>query len=380
MGETTKLAVKGILAADEKADLIILQVEAKEMPVAELAGPALSAVGEKVYAIGNPEGMTNTLSEGLVSGVRKDEGNENRKMVIQTSAAISPGSSGGPLLRPNGTVVGVTFARMVEGQNLNFAIPVEYAANLIKKAKNKPVLMAVTDLPASVKAPVREAYRPGRHPGRHSEPRLAPPSVLDVANALADLAGDNKMRQMTAASWLEKAGITNKADVAKVHDALAALLGVEGTMLRAAVVKAFGRYADAKDSAVLAKVARGDKEYWTCYAPAMRALMEVDAKVARSIFEDRCDDFSFEPWATTGLMELSSSSEQAIWPLLESKKAKACTQACRILGKIGSAKSIPILKDVTGKNISLQDRFFFMSAADAAVKELISKSKNTGGN
>jgi tetratricopeptide (TPR) repeat protein len=100
-----------------------------EFSVAGLAAPAVTvrdssslAVGERVYAIGAPEGLELTISEGLISGLRDfDKGR-----VIQTSAAISPGSSGGGLFDPEGRLVGITTFYLKEGQSLNFAVPAEW--------------------------------------------------------------------------------------------------------------------------------------------------------------------------------------------------------------------------------------------------------------
>jgi S1-C subfamily serine protease len=78
-------------------------------------------VGERVYSIGAPAGLENTLGEGLVSGLR--EGKDIR--LIQTSAPISPGSSGGGLFDGRGNLIGITTLFLQEAQNLNFAIVAE---------------------------------------------------------------------------------------------------------------------------------------------------------------------------------------------------------------------------------------------------------------
>jgi S1-C subfamily serine protease len=95
-----------------------LALEANELP----------RVGTKVYAIGAPLGLTNTLSEGLISGHREVD---SSLTLLQTTAPISPGSSGGPLLSENGTVLGITTAFLRGGQNLNLAIPTKRIAKLI---------------------------------------------------------------------------------------------------------------------------------------------------------------------------------------------------------------------------------------------------------
>lgn len=98
-------------------------------------------VGAKVYAIGAPKGLELTLSDGIVSSLREVEGGR----YIQTTAAISPGSSGGGLFDENGALVGLTTFYFAEGQNLNFAVPVEWVKELSKRsAKALTVAQPVT--------------------------------------------------------------------------------------------------------------------------------------------------------------------------------------------------------------------------------------------
>jgi len=78
-------------------------------------------VGEKVYTIGAPQGLSLTIAEGLLSSKRE----EGKRRMLQTSAPISQGSSGGGLFDSNGNLLGITTLMSVRGQNLNFAIPAE---------------------------------------------------------------------------------------------------------------------------------------------------------------------------------------------------------------------------------------------------------------
>jgi tetratricopeptide (TPR) repeat protein len=87
-------------------------------------------VGAKVYAIGAPKGLELTLSDGIVSSLREVEGGH----YIQTTAAISPGSSGGGLFDENGELVGLTTFYYTEGQNLNFAVPIEWVKDLAQRS------------------------------------------------------------------------------------------------------------------------------------------------------------------------------------------------------------------------------------------------------
>jgi S1-C subfamily serine protease len=122
-GNGSTFPVEGVAAADPEADLAILKIEGNEFTCLELAPNELPAIGSKVFAIGSPLGLTNSLSEGLVSAHRSLGGYGSG--LIQTTASISHGSSGGPLLRPDGKVVGVTTLHVREGEGLNFAVRVE---------------------------------------------------------------------------------------------------------------------------------------------------------------------------------------------------------------------------------------------------------------
>ncbi|MFI5380036.1 MAG: S1C family serine protease, partial [Tepidisphaerales bacterium] len=97
----------------------LLKVDAKDLPMLTLSPEAIPSIGTRVYAIGSPRDLCNTLSEGLVSGLRRETPGVTH---IQTTAPISPGSSGGPLLDESGRVIGVTSAFRADGQNLNFAV------------------------------------------------------------------------------------------------------------------------------------------------------------------------------------------------------------------------------------------------------------------
>jgi tetratricopeptide (TPR) repeat protein len=90
-------------------------------------------VGEPVYAVGAPQGLELSLSEGIVSQLRGDP-----PPLIQTTVAISKGSSGGGLFNAEGELVGITTFYLKEGQSLNFALPVEWIAEVAKPKKLIP--------------------------------------------------------------------------------------------------------------------------------------------------------------------------------------------------------------------------------------------------
>ena len=88
-------------------------------------------IGDHVVAIGAPLGLENTVSEGIISALRYDDG----RHVIQTTASISPGSSGGPLFNDYGKVIGLTTAMMRDGQNLNFVIASRHISDLLNQRR-----------------------------------------------------------------------------------------------------------------------------------------------------------------------------------------------------------------------------------------------------
>jgi len=118
---------------NDKVDLALLTVKDVGEPSITLAGTGELRPGQRVLAIGNPLGLERTVSDGLISAVR---GIPGEQQLIQISAPISPGSSGGPLLNLQGEVIGVTSAGMSEGQNLNFAIGIETLKQFLQRPAN----------------------------------------------------------------------------------------------------------------------------------------------------------------------------------------------------------------------------------------------------
>ncbi len=118
--------------ADPDRDLCQLSVPELKAPAIAFGSAKKLKVGQRVYAIGTPKGLELTLSEGLVSSLRQYEGSQ----YIQTSAAISPGSSGGGLFDDQGRLVGITTFQVIDGQNLNFALPVEWISELPNRSQN----------------------------------------------------------------------------------------------------------------------------------------------------------------------------------------------------------------------------------------------------
>ena len=129
VGQKTKYDIEGITAVDAEHDLVILKISVPEVEAIPLGDSDTIQVGESIYAVGNPRGLEGTFSQGIISSIRK----VGIDKILQLTAAISPGSSGGPVLNDKGQVIGVSVATFRSGQNLNFAIPSNYLEKLMEQ-------------------------------------------------------------------------------------------------------------------------------------------------------------------------------------------------------------------------------------------------------
>lgn len=133
--DARELDVVEVLAASPDHDLALLRVEAHGLPALTLGDSDAMRPGDPVVAIGNPMGLEATVSNGLVSARRNvDHGVE----VLQVSAPIAPGSSGGPLFNERGEVIGIATALLEGGQNLAFGVPVRYLVPMIAQPSPMP--------------------------------------------------------------------------------------------------------------------------------------------------------------------------------------------------------------------------------------------------
>ncbi|WP_437679366.1 S1C family serine protease [Sorangium sp. So ce131] len=118
-----------VLAFDEDRDLAIVRIHARrKLPLLPLGDSGAVRPGDPVVAIGHPLGLADTVSNGLVSAVRVVD---PALTLLQISAPIAPGSSGGPLFNERGEVIGVAAAVATQGQNLNFGVPAAYLKKLL---------------------------------------------------------------------------------------------------------------------------------------------------------------------------------------------------------------------------------------------------------
>jgi serine protease Do len=134
-GRELKGEVKG---TDPKLDIALIKVTATDkLPVAELGDSDAIQVGEWVMAIGNPFGLAETVTAGIISAKGRVIGSGPYDDFIQTDASINPGNSGGPLFNARGEVVGINTAIIAGGQGIGFAIPVNMAKSIIPQLREK---------------------------------------------------------------------------------------------------------------------------------------------------------------------------------------------------------------------------------------------------
>jgi len=120
VGSRGAYVIAGVASMDQGKDLAILRITGVKAPSLRLGSDRDARVGDRIYAAGNPMGLEGTFPDGIISAIR----NTGSRRLLQITAPISPGSSGGPVLNEGGLVIGIAVGTFTEGQNLNFAIPV----------------------------------------------------------------------------------------------------------------------------------------------------------------------------------------------------------------------------------------------------------------
>lgn len=126
-----------VLGADKVTDVAVVKIEANALPVAAIGNSDQLLSGEWAIAIGNPLGLDNSVTAGIISATGRSSSDvgvpDKRIGFIQTDAAINPGNSGGPLLNASGQVIGMNTAIIQGAQGLGFAIPIQAAQQVAKE-------------------------------------------------------------------------------------------------------------------------------------------------------------------------------------------------------------------------------------------------------
>src|SRR5262249_20799617 len=131
-----------VVGRDAKTDIALIEIkgDAKDLPAVSLGDSGSLRVGQWVVAIGNPFGLENTVTAGIVSALGRHINQGPYDNFIQTDAAINPGNSGGPLLNAKGDVVGINTAIFSRGGGnigIGFAIPIDLAKEILPQLKEK---------------------------------------------------------------------------------------------------------------------------------------------------------------------------------------------------------------------------------------------------
>ncbi|HEY9704867.1 MAG TPA: HhoA/HhoB/HtrA family serine endopeptidase [Allocoleopsis sp.] len=132
-----------VLGSDPLTDVAVIKVQGNNLPTISLGNSDNIKPGEWAIAIGNPLGLDNTVTAGIISGTGRSSSQvgvpDKRVAFIQTDAAINPGNSGGPLLNANGQVIGINTAIIRGAQGLGFSIPINTAQKIANQliAKGK---------------------------------------------------------------------------------------------------------------------------------------------------------------------------------------------------------------------------------------------------
>lgn len=126
-----------VLGTDAFTDVAVIKIEATDLPTVSFGNAENLTPGEWAIAIGNPLGLDNTVTVGIVSALGRSSSQvgvpDKRVRFIQTDAAINPGNSGGPLLNSQGEVIGINTAIRADAQGLGFAIPIETAQRIAEQ-------------------------------------------------------------------------------------------------------------------------------------------------------------------------------------------------------------------------------------------------------
>ena len=126
-----------VVGTDAETDIALLKVDAKrDLPVLNFGNSDTAEVGEWVVAIGNPFGLSNSVTAGILSAKGRDIHAGPFDNFLQTDASINPGNSGGPLINMAGEVIGINTAIVASGQGIGFAIPSNLASRIVEELKS----------------------------------------------------------------------------------------------------------------------------------------------------------------------------------------------------------------------------------------------------
>lgn len=133
--------VAGTVARNSKSDIALLKINGAKLPYVKFGDAGATEVGQQIAVIGNPLGLEGSLSEGVIAAKRDFEG----QRWLQITAAISPGSSGSPVVNSAGEVVGIATLLFRGGQSLNLAVPADVAQSMVSQSTSQPKLVPLAE-------------------------------------------------------------------------------------------------------------------------------------------------------------------------------------------------------------------------------------------
>ncbi len=275
-----------LVGADPTYDVALVRIPLpakRTLPVSRLGNSSKLRVGEEVYAIGNPLGLDQTLTRGVVSAINRllpSGGWSLTEPLIQTDAAINPGYSGGPLVDRCGLVVGVTTAILPDAQNIGFAVPIdlvrEIAPQLVEKGRVVRAWLGVQgqlvapELRALLRLPLADGFLvEAVEPGSPAEQRGVQGGTFEIT-----LDGDSILLGGDIITHVNGAKI---GDVEALSDLIAAFK--VGSVLKLTLVR------DGKTQAVELTLTERPMQPWDL--PAHRSIAEGGASAPTSAHRSR---------------------------------------------------------------------------------------------
>jgi S1-C subfamily serine protease len=238
-------SIRGVLKAALDKDLVLLQADAKDVPSLTISREtSLPAVGSRVAVIGSPLGLEGTVSEGIISGHRNAKKDDQ---LLQITAAVSPGSSGSPVVDENGQVVGIATFLINNAQALNFARPVSYVSELLDQSKSTTEVAPFWTVTANPKNVVLND--PDFVAAENALQKDDAVGALKLLNGIATKYSENGAFLFRLGAVYERLNLLDDAVQAYQHALkLEPTSGIGWTSLGSTLAK-LKRFADAKDAA-----------------------------------------------------------------------------------------------------------------------------------
>ena len=349
-GETYRMSAQ-VLVSDAERDLCLLWVDGLSEPpaatVAEIGSAMDLSIGATVFAVGAPQGLDLSLSQGVVSQLRGVLG-KRAAPLVQTDAAISPGSSGGGLFNEQGELVGITAFKW-RGESLNFALPIEWLDDLrekrqaeLKAAEQRQECLEVPDyecvvsfalfVAQDIKGLSERAKALGRIAGAQA-------GAGDIDGAFATTRGiEDADRRAAALRVIAIAQVIAQVEAGNIDEAFTTARGVEDADERG---EALGRIAKAQATAgdidgAIATARSIEYAYWG--AAALHGIAMAQAKTGD----------------IDGALATARSIERASWRAeVLASIAAAQAKTGDIDGALATARSIEYASDRAGALASI---------------------------